>query len=437
LFKILKGGVHPDDNKIFTEAHRIESMFIPEKLYIPLKQHIGEACRSIVKPGDPVKKGQIIADSENPRVPPIHSSTSGKVKEIGNHPHPLFGMAESIVIEADGKDEWLENLLTEQNFENLSAEELVEIIFKNGIVGMGGAAFPTHTKLCPPKDKKIDTLIINAAECEPYLTSDYRIMVEYPELVITGCKIVMKILNVKNCFIGIEDNKPAAIETLEKHCIGTNIKIAVLKTRYPQGAEKMIIKVVTGREVPSGKLPMDVGCVVQNVGTLSAIANAVNKNIPLIERVVTVSGKAVKNPKNIMAKIGSTFKDLFEYCGGFTETPGKIIMGGPMMGIAQASFYSPVIKSSSGILAFKKNEINHGDERPCIRCGRCLDACTMRLRPNVLSILSEKRKHQTALIEYDLMDCVECGCCTYVCPAKRNIVHYIKLSKAKNAALRK
>lgn len=246
----------------------------------------------------------------------------------------------------------------------------------------------------------------------------------------------MKILNVRYCYIGIEDNKRKAIRLLKKLTSGTNINIINLNTRYPQGAEKMIIKAVTGREVPSGKLPMDIGCVVQNVGTLAAITNAVEKNIPLIERVVTVSGDAVNSPKNLMVKIGSTFKDLFNYCDGIKEAPGKIIMGGPMMGIAVANIESAVIKSTSGILAFTKKEVNFGEERNCIRCGRCNDVCPMRLRPNILSILSERRKHQTALVEYDLMDCVECGSCSYICPAKRNIVHYIKLSKAKNAALK-
>jgi len=432
MYTFAKGGVHPKDNKNYTKSLKTEKMGIPQKLYIPLRQHIGEPCKATVKIGDLVKKGQIIADSENPRVPPIHASTSGKVLEIGSFSHPLFGISECITIESDGLDQWMENLLTKRNYKDLSSEELIKIIHSNGIVGLGGAAFPTHMKLSPPKEKKIETLIINAAECEPYLTSDYRIMIEYPEEIIKGCLIVMKILNVSNAYIGIEDNKPKAIQILEKLIKGTGIKIAVLKSRYPQGAEKMMIKAITGKEVPSGKLPMDVGCVVQNVGTLVAIENAVENNIPLIERVVTVSGKAVINKKNVMVKIGTTFKDVFDFCGGFHKKPAKVIMGGPMMGVAQASLNSPIIKSSSGILAFTRKDLQFSKERPCIKCGRCLEACTMRLRPNILSILSEKRKHQTALIEYDLMDCVECGCCTYVCPSKRNIVHYIKLSKAKN-----
>lgn len=436
MYRIKKGGIHPDDHKKFTEERPIEKMPVPAKLYIPLRQHIGSICIPTVKNGDTVKKGQVIAESSEKKAPPIHSSTSGKVKDIGNYPHPIFGMSQAIVVESDGKDEWQEGLLTDRDYQSLPVEEMVETIYRNGIVGMGGAAFPTHTKLTPPKNRKINTLIINGAECEPYLTSDHRIMLEYPEQVIRGCKIVMKILNVENCYLGIENNKKDAIAVMEPLCAKNGIKLAVLETRYPQGGEKMMISAITGKEIPSGKLPMDVGCVVQNVATCMAIANAVEKNMPLIERVVTVSGKSVKDPKNLLVRVGTTMKDAFDTCGGFSTMPGKIIMGGPMMGIAQASIAAVVIKATSGILALSKKEIKTGDERPCIRCGKCLAVCTMRLRPNILSILSEKHKHQTALVEYDLLDCVECGCCTYVCPAKRNIVHYIKLSKAKNAGQR-
>jgi electron transport complex protein RnfC len=348
----------------------------------------------------------------------------------------LFGLATSIVIESDGQDTWQEGLLTHRDWESLSAEELIRIIFSNGIVGMGGAAFPTHMKLAPPKDKVIDTLIINGAECEPYLTSDHRTMVEFADQVVTGARIVMSVLNVHACVIGIEDNKPDAIKILTEKTAGTNVSVAVLETHYPQGAEKMLIWAITGREVPSGKLPLDVACVVQNVGTLVAVAQAVTQNIPLIQRVVTVTGGPVAQPKNVMARIGTSFADALAYCGGTTREPGKVLMGGPMMGMAQVSTGAVIIKSTSGIVVLDKKDSTMPQERPCIRCGRCLDACTMRLRPNMLSILSEMGKHQTAHAEFDLMDCVECGCCVYVCPAKRNIVHYVKQSKAKNAMAR-
>jgi len=436
LIRRFRGGAHPHAHKERTAPLATVSLPLPAKLIIPVRQHIGDPAIPTVKVGDLVKKGQVIADHENGRTPPIHATTSGKVVDIGTQPHPLFGQAQSIVLEPDGQDEWQEGLLTDRKWEELSAEELIKIVFRAGIVGMGGAAFPTHMKLAPPKDKMIDTLIINGAECEPYLTSDYRTMLEQPDLVITGCRIVMEILNVHTAVIGIEDNKPDAVQALVERCQGTGITVAAVQTRYPQGAEKMLIWALTGREVPSGKLPMDVGCVVQNVGTLTAVAQAVTRNIPLIERVVTVSGSPVAEPKNLLTRIGTPFSHALAYCGGTTREPGKVLMGGPMMGLAQINLTAPVIKSTSGITVFDKKDSTMPKERSCVRCGRCLDACTMRLRPNMLSILSEMGRHQTAHAEFDLMDCVECGCCSYVCPSKRNIVHYIKQSKAKNALAR-
>lgn len=436
MLRIKRGGVHPHEEKKSTEDKSIEYLPVPVKVFIPLRQHIGEQGVPLVKAGDPVRKGQVIAGSQEGKVLPVHSSISGKVADIGSYPHPLYGTSLSIVIESDGLDQWEENLLTERKYESMSADELVEIIFRNGIVGMGGAAFPTYIKLKPPKDRHIDTLIVNGAECEPYLTSDYRTMLEFPDDVVKGTQIVMKILDVKRCLFGIENNKPEAISVIMEKCKGTGIEVVELDTRYPQGAEKMMIKVITGREVPSGKLPMDVGCLVQNVGTLKAVSDAVEKNIPLIERVVTVAGKTVKDPKNLMVRTGTRFQEMFDYCGGFTGANGKIIMGGPMMGLAQVNLDAVVVKATSGIVAIAEDDVDYRPERACIRCGRCIEACTMGLRPNVLSILSEKGMHQTAQSEYDLNDCVECGCCYYVCPSRRNIVHYIRQSKAKNAMLR-
>jgi electron transport complex protein RnfC len=436
MFRKIKGGAHPHDEKKSTEDKKIEFLPIPQKLFIPVHQHIGQASIPVVKAGDMVKKGQLIAETADGRGTPVHSPTSGKVAEIGNYPNPIYGSSQCVVVESDGLDEWQENLLTTRNYENLTPAEMIDIIFKNGIVGMGGAAFPTHIKLAPPKDKHIDTLIVNGAECEPYLTSDYRTMMEYPDDVIRGTLIAMKILNVQKCYLGIEINKPKAIALMLEKCKGTPIEVVELETRYPQGAEKMMILAITGKEVPSGKLPMDVGCVVQNVGSLKAVADAVEKNIPLIERIVTVAGHTVKDPKNVMAKLGTPFSELFNYCGGFTGKNSKLIMGGPMMGIAQVNIDAVVIKATSGIITISEKEADVMTERACIRCGRCLEACTMHLRPNTLSILSEKGQHQTAQTDYDLMDCVECGCCYFVCPSRRNIVHYIRQSKAKNAMVR-
>jgi len=436
MLRRIKGGVHPHDEKSSTEDKKIETLAVPKKLFVPVSQHIGQASVPVVKAGDEVKKGQPVAESADGRGTPVHSPTSGKVTEIGMYPHPVYGKSQCIVIESDGLDQWQDGLLTERNWETLTVPEMVDIVFKNGIVGMGGAAFPTHIKLSPPQGKRIDTLIINAAECEPYLTSDYRTMIEYADDVIRGALIVMKILGAEKAFIGIEDNKPKAIALMKDKCKGTKIEVAELETKYPQGAEKMMIKAIVDKEVPSGGLPMDVGCAVQNVGTLKAVSDAVVKNIPLIERIVTVAGSTVKNPMNVMAKIGTPFSDLFNHCGGFAGANGKIIMGGPMMGMAQVSLDAVVVKATSGIVSIAEKDVDFKEERACIRCGRCVEVCTMRLLPSVLSILSEKGQHQTAQTDFNLMDCVECGCCYYVCPSRRNIVHYIRQSKAKNAMLR-
>lgn len=435
MLRRIRGGVHPQDRKERTAAVAAEVLPVTGRLTVPVRQHIGDPAVPVVQVGDNVAKGQVIAKLDNGRTPPVHAPTSGRVVDISNHPDPLYGQATAVVIEADGEDRWQEGLLQHRDWNRLTAAEMVQLIFQAGVVGMGGAAFPTHMKLTPPRDKVIDTLIVNGAECEPYLTADHRTMVESPESVITGAKILMQVLNVTHCVIGIEDNKPDAIAALSR-LAGQGIEVATLKTHYPQGAEKMLIWAVTGREVPSGKLPLDVGCVVQNVGTLVAVAEAVTENRPLIERVVTVSGGLVRNPKNVRARIGTSFTELVNFCGGLVEAPGKVIMGGPMMGLAQVNTQAAVIKSTSGLLFFARRDSVLPPERPCIRCGRCQAACTMRLRPNMLSILGEQGKHQTAHAEFDLMDCVECGCCVYVCPAKRNIVQYVRESKAKVALAR-
>jgi Na+-translocating ferredoxin:NAD+ oxidoreductase subunit C len=428
------GGVRPAENKRITESRPSEQMPVPKRLVVSMRQHLGEAASPSVRAGDRVYKGQLIASSENPRVPPIHAPTSGTVVEIGVGPHPQFSSAPFVAIDADGFDAWQPGLIRMRDWSAMAAGEIVDAIKEAGIVGMGGAAFPTHLKLSPPPGKDIDTLIINAAECEPFLTSDFRAMVEQPDRVVEGCRISMKVLGARRCVIGIEDNKRAAADILERYCRGTGIEVALLPTKYPQGSEKMLIWMLAGREVPSGKLPLDAACAVENVATVAAIARALDLGMPLVERTVTVSGSAVRYPKNVVARIGTSFRELFEFAGGFIEAPAKVVMGGPMMGVAQPSLDAPVIKATSGLLAFTARETDLGEERSCIRCGKCEEVCPMRLRPNMLSILSERRQHQTAMVEYDLMDCVECGCCAFICPAKRNIVQYIKLSKAKNTA---
>lgn len=434
MAKLFRGGVHPNDRKSYTAGKAIEVAPLPSKVIIPVRQHIGAPCTPVVNKGDEVKKGQVIASSDAFVSSPIHASISGKVIDVAEYPHPMFGKCMSIVIENDGQDQWMDGIPAERDWQKLDSNTIKGIIKEAGIVGMGGATFPTHVKLAPPPEKKIDTFILNAAECEPYLTADHRMMLEESERVATGVKIVMKALGVTNGFIGIEENKMDAVEAMKKAVEGTDIKVEALPTRYPQGAEKMLIKALINKEVPSGGLPMDVGVVVQNVGTVAAICDAVTQGIPLIERVTTVSGQAIKEPKNLLLRIGSSIQDAIDLCGGFSSQPEKLISGGPMMGFALSGADFPIMKGSSGILLFAKGEANTGTESPCIRCGKCIDACPMGLNPSMLSILGERNLVEEAKEDYSLLDCIECGSCVYGCPAKRNIVQYIKYSKAQNAA---
>lgn len=435
MFKSFRGGVHPNDRKSYTSGKAIEVLPVPNKVTIPVRQHIGAPCSPIVKKGDEVKKGQVIAKTDAFVSANIHASISGKVVDIGDYNHPVFGKCQAIVIENDGKDEWVEGIPVERNdWEKLDKKELLNIIKEAGIVGMGGATFPTHVKLSPPPDKKVDTFILNAAECEPYLTADHRMMLEQSERIVNGVKITMKVLGIDKGYVGIEQNKPDAIDAMTKAFEGTGVQVVGLPTKYPQGAEKMLIRVLVEKEVPSGGLPADVGVVVQNVGTVAAISDAVLKGIPLIERVTTVSGGAIKEPKNLLVRVGTLFSDAIEYCGGFSETPEKLLSGGPMMGMAQSHIDLPIIKGVSGILALSKKDVNSGRESACIHCGRCVEVCPMHLVPSKLSILGERGLYEQAKEEANLLDCVECGSCVYVCPAKRNIVQYIKYCKAQNAA---
>lgn len=427
---LFRGGIHPADKKSLTESEKIQTLPLPDKVYIPLRQHIGAEATPIVAPNDMVKKGQLIAEIKGMISANIHASISGKVVAIAEYPHPVFGTCKAIEIESDDKDEWAEGLPMKRNWMGLSADDLIEIITSAGIVGLGGATFPTHVKLSPPPEKKIDTLILNAAECEPYLTSDYRVLLEYTNEVITGTRIVMKALGVENAIVGIEDNKKDAAETLNTAIDGRDISVKVLPTKYPQGAEKMLIKALTGRIVPSGKLPADIGAVVLNVSTVKAIYDAVVYAIPLIERVATISGGALNEPQNALIRVGTPFKDIIEMAGGYLVEPAKVILGGPMMGIAQYSTDVPAIKGTGGILALTKNEVKTFDETNCIRCGTCVEACPMGLVPSMLSILGERKMFEEARDEYNLLDCMECGSCVYVCPAKRHIVQYVRSSKS-------
>lgn len=430
-----RGGVHPPENKIQTESMAVEEVKAPKMLYVALLQHIGAPLDPIVAVGDRVLKGQKIADSQAFMSSPIHSPVSGIVKRIEDHVFPLMGRIKTVIIENDEQETWAE-LSKIEKWENVDRRTLLTMIREKGIVGIGGASFPTHIKLDPPADAKIDTLLLNGAECEPYLNSDNRLMIENPEKIVNGIKIIKKILGVNRAIVGIEENKPEAIASMRKAVEGTGIEIAPLKTKYPQGGEKQLIKAVLDRQVPSGKLPSAVGVVVQNTGTAAAIYDGIVNGIPLIEKVVTVSGKGIINPKNVKIAIGTPFSYLLDYCGVNREIVDKLVMGGPMMGMAQFSEEAPVIKGTSGLLALTKEETNPYKTRACIGCGKCVEACPMGLEPLMFARLAAFEQWEQ-LKEYSLMDCIECGSCAYICPANRPLTEAIKIGKSKLRAMKK
>lgn len=427
-----KSGIHPLYNKNSTEAFPIQQAQAPTKVIIPLQQHIGAPNKPLVKKGDLVKKGQKIAESDAFVSAPVHASVSGKVKAVAAHQHPSGRLIPSITIASDGKDESDETPTEKRDFTDLSPDEIRGIVKDAGMVGLGGAAFPTHVKLSPPKEKKIDAVILNGAECEPYLTADHRVMLEQPEKVVYGLKAIMKSLNVSKGYIGIENNKKDAIAVMldEIKKNGADIQIHGLRVKYPQGAEKMLIKAILDRVVPAGGLPMDVGVVVQNVGTTVALSDAIRDHKPVIERVLTVSGSGIKEPKNLLVRVGTLFSDIIEECGGLNDGARKVIMGGPLMGLAQPSLAVPVVKGTSGIVVLTEDEIRAEKARACIGCGSCVDVCPMFLLPTRIANFSkhdlfEKAEHT------GVMDCIECGCCTFVCPSKIHLVQWIRYGKCK------
>lgn len=417
--------------------HAVERAIEPKLVVIPMQQHIGAPCEPTVKAGDEVKVGQKIGEAKGFVSVPVHASVSGKVVAVEPRLYTGGTVVTCVVIESDMQNTLCPDIAPKGTVEALTADEIKNVIKEAGIVGMGGAAFPTHVKLAPPPDKKVDTVILNGAECEPYLTADHRLMLESPEDVVDGLKALMKALSVKKGFIGIESNKPDAIEAIYNAAKGIEgIEVVALKTKYPQGAEKQLIYACTGREVPSGGLPADAGVVVNNVGTAAAVAKAIKTGMPLVERIVTITGAGVKTPKNLMVKIGTSFKEVVEQCGGLNGQAGKIVAGGPMMGITQFSLDVPVIKGTSGILILSENEARLPKPSNCIRCGKCVDVCPINLMPINISAnaLLDRFEQAEAL---HAMDCIECGSCSFVCPAKRPLVDSIRVAKREILAKRK
>lgn len=422
-----KGGVHVPYNKV-TRKMKIETLPAAQTMIFPLSQHIGAACEPIVKVGDTVKMGQIIADTDAFMSAPVHSSVSGKVVKIDLMPHPTLNRAPAIVIENDFNDTPDDGILnTERDYTKLTKEELISIVRKAGITGMGGASFPTHVKIQSALKDNIDTMIINAAECEPYLSNDNRVMLENCDELIGGINILRNIFGLKHAYIGIESNKPRAIKALTKATNKTGIRVVVLRAKYPQGGEKQLIKAVCNRVVPSGKLPSSVGCVIFNVDTASAVYRAVAHGMPVIRRIVTVAGSGVEKCCNLNVRLGTPFSEVLGACGLKSETK-KIIMGGPMMGISQYSLEAPVIKGTSGLLCFTESDVVSDEDAACIRCGGCVSACPMNLTPSYIAMYAKLRDFDMCE-KLNAVDCIECGCCSYTCPAKIPLVQYMRLAK--------
>ena len=418
------GGVHPSERKEYTEHLALKRFPDPEEVVIPLSMHAGAPANPVVQVGDEVKVGQKIGEAAAFISSPVHSSVSGTVTAIENRGHATRGECLSVVIRSDGKNTLHESVQPHKGLEELTPDEIVEIVKEAGIVGMGGAGFPTSVKLKPAKP--VDTILLNGCECEPLLTADHRVLLEFADDVIYGLKAIIKAVGAEKGVIVIEDNKPDAIQLMnEKTADLDNIEVVAAKTKYPQGAEKMLIKRVTGRKVPSGGLPADVGCIVSNISTTKAIADAILTGMPLIERVVTVTGERVKNPGNFIVKIGTNTKDLIDYCGGIIVEDVTIKAGGPMMGFLLTDTNVPIMKGSNGIIAV---DTDHTVEQPCIKCGRCMDVCPMELSPLYFAKFADEENWQ-GMKDKNVMDCIECRCCEYICSSKIPLVTKIKAGK--------
>ncbi len=433
--KTFRGGIHPPYRKEATAGKETVEISLPAEVVIPMQQHVGAPNTPTVKPGDRVEAGQKIGASEAFISAPVHASVSGTVKAVEERKNFTGASVNSVVITVDPNQpaKWTEK----RDVSGLSPEEIRDIAKESGLVGLGGAAFPSYVKLTPPKDKPIDTVIINACECEPFLTCDHRLMLERPDDLIAGLKLMMKAVGAQKGVIGIEANKMDAVDKLTAKVSGEpGIDVVVLEVKYPEGAEKMLIDAITGRRVPPGKLPSEVGVLVQNVQTAIALYDAAATGKPVIERVVTVTGPGMRKPQNVRVKLGTPIEHVIEQCGGMTGDVKKVIVGGPMTGWAQKDLSASVVKGTGGILALTEEVIDANAEQQCVSCDKCLDVCPMFLMPNMI-VKYAKRGNWAMADRFGAKDCFECGCCSYICPAKVPHVAYVRKAKAEIAAAEK
>ncbi|MCL2004109.1 MAG: electron transport complex subunit RsxC [Oscillospiraceae bacterium] len=436
MFHRFRGGVHPPDMKAATRHKPVETLPPPERVILPMSMHEGSPCEPVVRPDQEIFMGQIIADSAAVVSSPIHSPVSGRVQSIELHPHPNGTRVLSIFIENDGRDIPHESIHPKGSVESLTSEQLLRAIRDAGIVGMGGVAYPAHVKIAAARGK-CETVVINAAESEPYITSDHRLMLEAPEEILGGLRVLMKLLEPKRAVIAVESNKRDAAEALRRTLPGkTKIELVTLRARYPQGSERQIVKSITGRETPPGELPSDIGCAVFNAATAAALHRAVTTGQPLVRRIVTVSGSAVANAKNLDVRFGTPLADIFKATGGFREPPAKVMMGGPMMGVAQHDLSAPLIKGCGALIAFAKGDVPAKGDEICIRCGRCVGVCPAHLLPIYL-YMNERNNRLKELERLRLNDCIECGACAYICPGRLHLVHSMVTGKQKLASVKK
>jgi len=434
-------GVHPPDNKGLSGEMPVEVMETPQMVTLPLLQHLGVPCKQVVKSGQMVRYGEMVGEGEAFVSASLHSPVAGKVKKNTTVTLPNGMHLPAVTIQAQGEQVsplklWDEMRSKEWPRDCISIYDpstIVKIIHSSGIVGLGGAAFPTHVKVTPNDTRMIDTLMINGCECEPYLTCDYRLMKEAPRAIVAGALLTGRAVSAREIVICVEDNKPEAVKKLKEATEQTVIKIAVLKTKYPQGSEKQLIKAVIGLEIPLGGLPSDVGVAMSNVGTMATVARGIIKESPLTHRVISVSGRGIKNPKNLFVPIGISMGEVIAYCGGLTRDAARVVAGGPMMGFSFSDFTTPVTKGTSGLTILTHDEISNEEETACVRCGRCVDACPMNLVPTRLA-LAARYNNPSIASQYHIQACFECGCCSYVCPAKINLVQLIRTGKKLVAA---